>query len=152
MRAMAVKKRRKPWKERKEHYLWRSMMARCYRKTSHNFKNYGGRGITVSKRWHVFANFFADMGVCPPGLFLDRVDNSKGYSRENCAYVTPRESAINRRSTKWLMIFGEKIPQKYACQKFGVSQQTFLYRTRTGMSDEEALITPNRRKRRNERI
>jgi len=77
---------------------WDSMIARCHRPSHPAFKYYGGRGITVCDKWrNDFSAFLADMGEAPPGLWLDRIDNAKGYEPGNCRWVTPSESARNRR-------------------------------------------------------
>ena len=47
-----------------------------------------------------FSQFFADMGSRPPGLTLDRLDNNLGYEPGNCAWVTRRRQAENRRTPK----------------------------------------------------
>lgn len=78
---------------------WVGMRQRCYNPKSHIWKYYGGRGITVCDRWlgkDGFRNFWADMGDSG-GLTLDRVDNSKGYSPENCKWSTMEEQCKNRR-------------------------------------------------------
>ncbi len=84
---------------RREYGRWYRMMRRCYCPTDPAFKNYGGRGIVVDPRWHVFALFFADMGPCPgDGLSLDRIDNNAGYSKANVRWATDSEQAQNRRT------------------------------------------------------
>jgi hypothetical protein len=56
-----------------------------------------GKGIGVCKRWEKFENFFADMGPKPSKAHsIDRLDNSKGYSPENCAWRTAHDQAHNR--------------------------------------------------------
>ena len=55
----------------REHRAWAAMKQRCYYAKHNRFKNYGGRGITVSERWRDdFATFFADMGLCPLGFSI----------------------------------------------------------------------------------
>jgi hypothetical protein len=76
------------------------MMQRCRNKNDPSYALYGGRGITVCERWHKFENFFADMGHPPPGLWIERVNNSLGYMPSNCAWSTPAEQAANRRPPK----------------------------------------------------
>ena len=66
------------------------MIQRCTNPRNPTHKYYGGRGITVCDRWLEFENFLADMGECPDGLFLNRIDDSHGYEPGNCRYTTER--------------------------------------------------------------
>lgn len=79
--------------------VWATMMQRCANEKDRNYPHYGGRGITVCKRWHKFENFFADMGRKPDGLTIERRDNNKGYRPSNCYWATYTEQARNKRST-----------------------------------------------------
>ena len=90
--------------------IWSEMVARCHRPTHVRYGDYGGRGIDVASEWHDFNTFFADMGERPQGLSLDRVDNSKGYSKENCRWATTSEQATNKRNNRFLTAFGRTIP------------------------------------------
>ena len=56
---------------------WTSIINRCYNPNSQDFKNYGGRGIKMCDRWrNSFEAFLEDMGEPPPGMSIDRIDNS----------------------------------------------------------------------------
>ena len=93
-----------------EYLAWRNMMVRCYKEWSHNYKWYGARGIKVCERWHNFVNFYADMGPKPsPELTLERKDNDKDYSPDNCKWATQKEQQNNRRIGD---ISGDKNPAK----------------------------------------
>ena len=79
---------------------WTAMIRRCHSAKSHIWKYYGGRGIIVCDQWrgHTgFDRFCDDMGQCPAGLTLERKDNSKGYSPDNCVWATMKVQAGNRR-------------------------------------------------------
>jgi hypothetical protein len=104
---------------------WRNMLRRCYRKLNSNYKYYGGNGITVCKRWHVFVNFYADMGERPDGQWLDRKDLSKGYEPSNCQW--DNNKAFNRRNTNWFEVKGERMPLAHAARRLGLKSNNSIY-------------------------
>jgi len=91
-----------PWngKPSPTYVSWRDMKRRCLNSNCPDYKNYGGRGIEVCKRWMDFENFLADMGIRPEGKTLDRIDNDGNYEPGNCRWATPKEQRQNRRKAK----------------------------------------------------
>ncbi len=79
---------------------WRSMIGRCRDPRCNGYERYGGAGVTVCERWRLFENFLADMGERSAGLTLDRIDNTRGYSPDNCKWSTWKEQAANRRKRR----------------------------------------------------
>lgn len=86
------------WKKfPREYASWKMMKNRCDNENYKQFKDYGGRGINYSPSWSSFVNFFNDMGVRPENTSLDRRDNDKGYSKENCKWATRSQQSLNKR-------------------------------------------------------
>ncbi len=81
----------------KAYQAWINMRQRCNNPACRDFKWYGARGIAISARWDSFAGFHADMGDVAPKLSLERLDNNKGYSAENCVWATSTQQANNQR-------------------------------------------------------
>lgn len=115
--------------ETPEHYVWRSMLARCNRPSAVGYEYYGAKGITVCKRWHKYENFLADMGERPSKLHsLDRLDSTKGYSLKNCRWATRSEQQKNKTTTKFYSN-GTFTGTLVECAKYiGISKELAFYR------------------------
>ena len=90
-----------------EYSSWQAMKNRCLDKNTPAYKNYGSRGITVCKRWLKFQNFYKDMGKRPFKTSIDRIDNNKGYYKENCRWSTRTEQNNNTRNSHFLTFNGK---------------------------------------------
>jgi hypothetical protein len=85
------------------YHVWINMVRRCTNPDTQDAALYKERGITVCDRWlgvSGFHHFLADMGEKPEGTTLDRIDNARGYSPENCRWATPHQQAANTRRNK----------------------------------------------------
>lgn len=122
------------------------MKGRCDKERDAAYKNYGGRGIKVCDEWHDNFQAFYDWAMSngyTEELTIERIDNDKGYSPDNCRWITKEEQARNKRNIRYVELDGEKIPLKTACERLGLPYQAVHLRiTRYGMSIEEALNKP----------
>lgn len=80
---------------------WKTMRKRCRDKNHRTYIDYGAKGIGICKEWDNFKTFELDMGPRPTTKHtLDRIDNTKGYSKENCRWATRLEQTSNRKTAK----------------------------------------------------
>jgi len=107
---------------------WAAMKQRCVNPSSHAYRNYGGRGITVCERWMKFENFYVDMGECPIGLTLERKDNNSGYYHENCCWDTPKTQSRNKRSNRIIKYDGKSQCLAAWAEELGIERHTLWYR------------------------
>ena len=112
----------------REYITWQSMNQRC---ANIHDPYYGGRGITVCDRWKHgengkdgFSLFLLDMGVKPKNHDIDRIDNDRGYSPDNCRWATKSENASNRRSNVHIVIGSEKKTLTQWAKQFNVHPNT----------------------------
>ena len=75
---------------------WRGMIERCKNSRHVSYHRYGGRGITVCKRWESFVNFYEDMGERPAKMSLDRINGNGIYEPSNCRWADANTQASNR--------------------------------------------------------
>lgn len=129
--------------------IYKKMYRRCYRPQTKWYENYGGRGITICPEWlgeHGFESFakWAFENGYADNLSIDRIDNDKGYSPDNCRWATAKEQANNTRSTVFLTYNGETKPVSEWSEITGIRQDTLTMRKRSGWTDEEIIETPLR--------
>ena len=138
------------------------MKERCYNPNSHAWKTYGGRGIDICDEWREDVFAFRDWALShgyADNLSIDRIDNDKGYSPENCRWADAKTQANNqhpkytftekptekqkrKRKLEW-EINGEKKSAIDWCEQYGLSLPFVTYRIKKmGMTPYEALTTP----------
>ena len=130
-----------------EHRIWAKMRQRCHNPKSKDFKNYGGRGITICERWSLFENFLADMGERPAGLMLERINNERGYSPENCKWATRIEQNSNTRQNRYWTFNGRTMTTSQWAQSMGIDDTIFHKRVYRGWGIERILTQPVRASR-----
>jgi hypothetical protein len=131
-----------------EFKTWSTMIDRCERPTHQNYASYGGRGITVCQRWKdSFESFLKDMGQKPtPKHSIDRIDNNKGYSPENCRWATQREQNRNRRNNHVVTHEGKTMVLSDWADARGWNRNVLYFRLKNGWSVADALTKPVRTK------
>lgn len=130
----------------KLYYIWRQMRERCNSPTNKDYKNYGGRGITVYPFWNddrlgylVFLSWALQNGY-QEGLTIDRIDNDKGYSPDNCRWIRNEDQARNRRCNVRVSVNGIEYPSiAEASRAYGISPKAVRNRIKHGWSIEDAL-------------
>lgn len=130
----------------KEYRAWCDAKTRCHNPKSTSYRFYGARGITVCPEWrHDFARFLADVGPCPLGMTLDRIDSDRHYEPGNCRWATPLEQGRNMRSNRWITFGGETLCVTAWAERLGIPGSTLSARlTRLGWSEQRALSEPLR--------
>lgn len=129
----------------KEHAAWHGLQQRCKNHNQVAYKGYGARGISVCDRWqgeNGFVNFLADMGKAPSkNHSIDRIDNNKGYSPDNCRWATRKEQHDNRRCSIAIEINGQKKMLYDYARENGVSYYTLRARLKRGVPPNMLLIS-----------
>lgn len=140
-------------KRRPVYSRWAGMISRCTNPNSHIWKYYGGRGVTVAPEWLGFdgyQQFCRDMGDPPAGKWLERKDNSLGYSKSNCCWATPKEQARNREQGGKKNINPASLRQRSIAA--GIAYHVVYQRINLrGWDESEALSTPTRKHRKHRR-
>jgi hypothetical protein len=124
----------------KEFKSWEGMINRCYSPNSSAYSRYGGRGIKVCDRWLVnYENFLADMGECPKGLTLERINNDGNYESLNCKWATRKEQAANTRKTIYYEYKGQEYMQIDFAELLDIPNPTLSVWRRKGLSMNQII-------------
>ena len=122
----------------KTYRSWEGMKYRCLNPNSKDYKNYGGRGITICESWMEFVAFLKDMGEKPKGMSLGRINNDGPYSPENCRWETPKQQQNNTRVN--IRIAGKTVED--LIKESGLNYNTVTLRRLRGYTEEEIINTP----------
>lgn len=132
--------------------IHRGMIDRCRKPSCPAFLNYGARGISICDEWLENFDAFYEWSVAngySSDLTLDRIDNDKGYSPDNCRWATRQQQAQNRRSTNIQYAFGEEkcFTEWMRDTRTVVSIPTVRQRLKSGWEFESAISTRGMSKR-----
>jgi hypothetical protein len=127
-----------------EFRVWGTMLSRCRNRKSKSFPRYGGRGITVCKRWErSFKAFIEDMGRRPTtASTIERLNNDKGYCPSNCVWASRRQQGRNKSNNVVLSHAGTSMTLCEWAEKLCVSPRLLRVRLWRGWSTGRTLTTP----------
>ena len=127
----------------REYITWTNIKARCTNPNNSAYHNYGGRGITVCDKWlKSFENFYEDMGNCPKGFSIERINNDEGYNKSNCIWASSKTQSMNRRSNFIVNYKGEEKPLKQWCEDLNLEYKKVFARIKQlGWTIDKALST-----------
>ena len=126
--------------------IWMQMKERCYNPNTPQYKDWGGRGITVCDDWlnnvQAFYGWAMNNGYADD-LSLDRIDNNKGYSPDNCRWATREDQCNNKRTNRLITYNGKTQTISQWADELGINYYTLQSRiTKYKWSIEKALTTP----------
>lgn len=120
--------------------IWKGIIARCHDGSHPAYDLYGAKGIEVCQAWRdSMQNFIDDMGPRPKGTSIDRLDGTKGYSKDNCQWATMTQQQNNRTNNKWVVYEGMPFNHKQLCNYLGISYGATRQRIHRGKSLDEAF-------------
>lgn len=127
------------------HVIWKHVVGRCTNLRNAKYPDYGGRGITICDRWrNSFSDFYSDMGECPAGCSIDRIDNDGNYEPSNCRWATGCEQQRNKRNNVKITANSETLTAPEWSERTNIKAATILARIRAGWSPERAVGTPTK--------
>ena len=112
----------------KTYKTWSNMKVRCKGlNVSERCKKVYEK-IDICKEWNDFNNFYRDMGEKPEGKTLERIDSNKGYTPDNCKWVSWKDQNKNTNRNRWLSFKGKKKILAEWARTLGIKENTLLYR------------------------
>lgn len=121
---------------------WQCMRDRCSNPNFRHYDRYGGRGISVCKRWEKFANFLIDMGPRPYGCTIERIDSNGNYTKANCRWATKREQSNNTSRNRNYTYRGESHTLTEWCRALSLHYDRIRSRLKLGWTFLRAVTTP----------
>lgn len=129
----------------REYNVWKGIKQRCTNPSHTHYASYGGRGIMMCDEWlNSFETFLADMGPRPEKMTIDRIDNDKGYSKENCRWASQKQQSNNVRNNTLVEYRGKEYTAMELSEIASVDYATLLWRIGKGWEIERAVNAPSR--------
>jgi hypothetical protein len=125
---------------------WRGMKKRCQDPKEPCYKDYGGRGIKISKSWLKFDQFFSDCikkeNAFRVGYSIDRVNNNGNYTNSNTRFASHKTQCNNRRTNKFYVYKGQKKTLAQLADQYGFTWEYLRDRIKLGFTIKEAIEIP----------
>lgn len=127
------------------------MKDRCYNPNNKQYKDYGGRGINICEEWYTphshkggraFKKWALENGYAE-NLTIDRIDCNKGYSPENCRWVSMKVQQNNKRNNRLITYNGKTQTIAQWCEELGLCFSTVKYRLNKGKTVEKIFSKDN---------
>jgi hypothetical protein len=126
-----------------EYSSYFNMRQRCENPKNKDYPVYGGCGIVVCPEWQTFERFLTDMGPKPtPQHTIERKDNSKGYSPDNCRWATRIEQLSNTRRNRYIEFEGQRYTISEWARRKGLRRHLLRWRLDHNWTIADALNTP----------
>lgn len=127
--------------------IWAGMRKRCMNPNCFAYKDYGGRGITICKRWDKFDLFYEDMGkTYSDNLSLDRINPNGNYEPTNCRWATMKQQNNNRRNNRIVKCDGIEKTLAQWSEISGIHPTTISNRIKVGWDIVDAIYKPTIKK------
>ena len=135
-------------KKERLYFIWKSMKQRCLNPHNKEYKNYGGRGISVCKEWNDYTVFkeWALSNGYNLKLSIDRIDNNGNYCPENCRWTTKAIQNSNKRSNIFLTYNGETYSPMELAKIKNIPIHRIYDRRHDGWTDEKIITYQETRK------
>lgn len=128
--------------------IWYGMVRRCHDPRRKDYPKYGGRGIKVCDEWKndyaVFESWAIAHGY-KDGMTLDRLCNNRGYSPNNCRWITNKQQSYNRKTNRYITIDGRTQTLEQWAKERGIGPDVIKHRESRGWPIEKAVMTPLKR-------
>lgn len=122
------------------HTTWFNIKKRCRNPNCPDYAYYGGRGIDICDEWANSFETFMEWSInngYNDTLTIDRIDNNKGYTPDNCRWTTPAEQSVNKRNNIYTSFHGEKIVCYRLSKELGISHRKCKRMILSGMDGDE---------------
>lgn len=122
--------------------IWANVKTRCFNVNDPHYSRWGGKGVGMCKEWkNSFQSFYnwAIANGYSDNLTIDRIDNEKGYSPDNCRWATIEEQNRNKKHVRFITYDGRTQTIGQWTKELGLGKETIRERLKRGWTEKEAI-------------